>query len=372
MKEGFRCLFLILLLFIPIFAYVGITYAQNLNFDSQKDPYVYWTGIDPSSSVYIGWESLETESSHVWIGTNPTSLTLNYSNSNPVSLHIATLTHLSPNQIYYYRVGPSISSWSSIGQFRTASISANDNSSNSFNCTFISDTHEGLGFGHYDKIAEVFASDSFATDFLVDVGDICDDEEGQPRWNQYFKLTNLYSHKFPFIPVLGNNDDQSDSQFYEYFASDALKIASINSPHYYYAFNNSQTQFINLDYHENINQTAWINATLTAGQNQAFRILSVHKMTNWVYDLIAYWNITAVFCGHYHHYERYSHDGVPIFQLGGGGALMSISYSPRPNSAAVSLQPCYTQLFFDDSTLQIETRALDNTMVDSIKLGGTF
>jgi phosphodiesterase/alkaline phosphatase D-like protein len=62
------------------------------------------TPVAGGSSAAIAWNTDELATSRVDYGTSPASLTLTTSNASPVSVHGLTLTGLTPETAYYYRV----------------------------------------------------------------------------------------------------------------------------------------------------------------------------------------------------------------------------------------------------------------------------
>lgn len=227
------------------------------------------------------------------------------------------------------------------------------------NCTFISDTQEAQGIGFEQALAKLFGKSTFQTGFLSIIGDLVNEGKDSKEWNNFFNDAKPYTNKVGFIPIRGNNDNYiQNSNFQKYFG-----MANATNQ-YYYSFNYSSAQFFVLDMYESSTQTEWLNNTLLNSQEMPFRIFLVHKMQTWIENFLLQYNISYVLSGHYHHYERYTIGNTTILQLGSGGGLMDLTYNPRSTSQFAAIEPCFTQLTINTTTILATTYTLNNEILD--------
>jgi hypothetical protein len=91
--------------------------AVTIVLDQDTAPQISAVTVRPisNSSMTVTWTTDEASNSRVDYGTSPTQLTRTASNASPVTAHSITLTALTPNTTYYYRV-------SSTDEFNNTSI----------------------------------------------------------------------------------------------------------------------------------------------------------------------------------------------------------------------------------------------------------
>lgn len=366
---------IIIVAFSPFLTYAGFIFYENVNYDLEKNPYTHWAGLEPSSQIYISWETNDETPSNIWLGTDPTNIALIYQNSSITQFHRILITGLIPDTIYYYKAGFNTPAGDAIyigplNTFRTAPVSYRP-----YNFTVISDTQSVFGSGYYDQLARRFGQPDFDTEFLSIVGDLIDIGTFQYEWNRFFKETAPYASKFSLLPTIGNHDGRTEDTLYRKY------IGVSHSPDdFYFAFNYSNTLFVSAEYSDFggmpddllKKQISWINETLINGQSMKWRILLVHRVEEWVEPFFDGYNVSLVFCGHYHHYDRYTEKGTPIMQLGSGGSIQDLYYSERNSSQQVLVQPSYTTVAIDDTKIDVKTFSTHDLLLDSFVIGGTI
>ncbi|NMC05801.1 MAG: hypothetical protein GYA24_11345, partial [Candidatus Lokiarchaeota archaeon] len=152
--RSIRNLFLTLALLTPVVGYLLISDGLQASAPMDKKPWVHWNGLDPSTDVYITWETAATLPSYVSYGTDQASLTSHVANSSGDTLHRFHLTGLTPNTRYYYRASHDNATAYAIGTFMTAPTPA---SPADFNFAILSDTQAWMGTGHYERLARAMS-----------------------------------------------------------------------------------------------------------------------------------------------------------------------------------------------------------------------
>ncbi|MHA1393978.1 MAG: fibronectin type III domain-containing protein, partial [Promethearchaeota archaeon] len=232
-------IFLMLLTLSCTLGYILYGYIIENNLTIDKQPFVFWAGLDPHTELYVEWETSEKTGTFIEYGLNSFNFSYSFYNSTKTTLHKVKLSNLTADTRYYYRVkaSPTSSTYlSDIRTFKTAPLESNN--SEEFNFTCISDTQELLGIGFYNTLARAIKK-SGDTDFLVNAGDLTQVAEDQNLWNYYF-YESCYLDRIPLVPCPGNHDsiDNHDSKYIKYFGITA------NERDTFYAFNWSNAQII--------------------------------------------------------------------------------------------------------------------------------
>jgi hypothetical protein len=94
-------------------------------------------------------------------------------------------------------------------------------------------------------------------------------------------------------------------------------------------------------------------------------------MLQTVAPLMTEYNVTAVFNGHDHHYERGDIGGVTYVLLGsGGGAQDPILTARADTDVYVSGVPCFSRIYVTETSARLVTTAIDGTVLDDAIIGG--
>jgi len=392
----FRNFGLTLLLITPIFAYVGISSLREISLSNDKYPFTFWNGKDPKTEIVIVWETVENESSAVWLGKSSDNLNLIYDgDAGGVQLHRVELSGLEPGTQYYYRVGVASTPPNYIGNinsFKTAPNSENTE----FKFALIGDSQQIFGIGAHERIAQtVGALEDLA--FVGTLGDIAQESDHQGNWNQYLMEAQAFMSGTAYAPLMGNHDGwygekYSENKYKKYFgfATDPI-YADDKHTLFNYTFSYSNTQFIiaeiakgddeKLDRSRNINHDKWLNATLAASQDKTFRILMLHRqvfatdafntdLINRIVPIAEKYKVSMVIYGHFHHYERFLYDNVTyLLQACGGVMPTDTGINPTtPYTKAFSMGAFYTHFAINTTHIVARTLTPDNDLIDMFAL----
>jgi predicted phosphodiesterase len=255
----------------------------------------------------------------------------------------ATIDRLTPSSRYRYRVDAAGRSWS--GEFATAPEVGADVP---FSFIVVGDTRGGVDA--HRRVIERIAQE--VPDFVLGTGDMVDDGYRQDQWQQFFDVESPVLRDNVYFPAVGNHDRQGRGRTADSYR--AYFSVPDNGDERYYGFSYAAARFLVLDSNEYSfalsDQTAWLERELIAArQDSAVRhvfvvmhhppfSISLHGGSRELRErwtpLFEKYQVTAVFSGHDHVYERAEHDGIRYFVSGGGGAPL---YPRRPHPSPVDL-----------------------------------
>jgi predicted phosphodiesterase len=257
----------------------------------------------------------------------------------------ATLSDLQPATRYRYRVEAAGGTWD--GEFATAPPIGKDVP---FSFVVMGDTRNGTE--QHRRVIERMSQE--VPDFVLGTGDMVDEGWRQDQWQQFFDVENQLLRDNVFFPAVGNHDRQGRGQTADTYRSFFSVPENGGDTERYYGFTYATSRFLVLDSNEYsfalTDQTAWLERELVAARGDtAIRhvfivmhhppfSISLHGghaalRDRWT-PLFEKYQVTAVFSGHDHVYERAEHNGVHYFVSGGGGAPL---YPKRPISAKADL-----------------------------------
>jgi 3',5'-cyclic AMP phosphodiesterase CpdA len=192
-------------------------------------------------------------------------------------------------------------------------------------------------------------------DFVLGTGDMVDDGYNQDQWQQFFDVENQLLRDNVYFPAVGNHDRQGRGRTADSYRAFFSVPDNGGDTERYYAFSYAAARFLVLDSNEYsfalTDQTAWLERELIAArQDPAVRhvfvvmhhppfSISLHGGTRdlrerWT-PLFEKYQVSAVFSGHDHVYERAEHNGLRYFVSGGGGAPL---YPRRPHPSPIDLE----------------------------------
>jgi calcineurin-like phosphoesterase family protein len=257
-----------------------------------------------------------------------------------------TLDHLTPSSRYRYRVDAAGHSWT--GEFATAPEVGADVP---FSFIVMGDTRNGIDA--HRRVIERMAQE--VPDFVLGTGDMVDDGYRQDQWQQFFDVETPMLRDNVFFPAVGNHDRQGRGRTADSYRLYFSVPDNGGDTSRYYGFSYAAARFLVLDSNEYSyalsDQTAWLERELIAArQDPAIRhvfavmhhppfSISLHGgnrdlRERWA-PLFEKYQVTAVFSGHDHVYERAEHNGIRYFVSGGGGAPL---YPRRPHPNPVDLE----------------------------------
>ena len=126
-------------------------------------------------------------------------------------------------------------------------------------------------------------------------------------------------------------------------------------------------------------QDLWINETLAKGQAMDYRIMVFHRalyssygnddgLINRFMPILVHYNVSILFYGHEHGYERFYIQNRNLICLAGGGGLLSGYLSWQAGNQAMAVVPSFTKVTVDETGITITTLTPTMNVVDSIKL----
>lgn len=264
----------------------------------------------------------------------------------PARIGEATIDQLAPSSRYRYRVEATGRSWT--GEFATAPEIGVDAP---FSFIVMGDTRSGVDA--HRRVIERIAQE--VPDFVLGTGDMVDDGYRQDQWQQFFDIESPMLRDNVYFPAVGNHDRQGRGRTADSYRAYFSVPENGGDTERYYAFSYAAARFLVLDSNEYSfalsDQSAWLERELIAArQDPAIRhvfvvmhhppfSIALHGgnrdlRERWT-PLFETYQVTAVFSGHDHVYERAEHNAIRYFVSGGGGAPL---YPRRPHPSAVDLE----------------------------------
>jgi 3',5'-cyclic AMP phosphodiesterase CpdA len=243
----------------------------------------------------------------------------------------ATIDRLTPSSRYRYRVEVAGHGWT--GEFATAPEVGTDVP---FSFIVVGDTRSGVDA--HRRVVERIAQE--VPDFVLGTGDMVDDGYRQDEWQQFFEIESVLLRDNVYFPAVGNHDRQGRGRTADSYRAYFSVPDNGGDTERYYAFSYAAARFLVLDSNEYSfalsDQTAWLERELIAARqdpavHHVFAVMhhppfsvalhggSRDLRERWA-PLFEKYQVTAVFSGHDHVYERAEHNGIRYFVSGGGGA----------------------------------------------------
>ncbi len=286
---------------------IRLTFIHNFN-DSVV---ISWfTGLKASYPLVI-YSTNEDLSNNIIVKPNSKNISSTF-------VYTAELVDLLPNKTYFYQIRSDPYNKREILNFTTMPTNTDH-----FSFLVYGDSRtESNGKTQRDErknLAEkIMANFNDKIQFTVHTGDMVYDGLNQYQWNDYFNDTECLNLNKQGIYVEGNHElgQSADMKMY-----DNLPMRSnLTFDSRYYSFSYMDIGFIILvssPYaHDYAPQTEWLNQTLIQfSQENLVNFVFLHHpllhdarthvyfRENWK-PLIDKYNVSLIFCGHDHHYER--------------------------------------------------------------------
>jgi hypothetical protein len=288
---------------------------------------------------------------------------------------------LTPATRYHYRVTIGDAHWD--GEFATAPPLGADVP---FSFVVFGDTRNGVE-QHRRVLDRVVAE---APTFVLATGDMVDEGYNEDQWQAFFDVEEKLMKGTVLFPALGNHDRQGRGRTADTYRTYFAVPENGADPERYYAFTYASARFVVLDSNSNsfslTDQTAWLERELIAArQDPAIRHIfivmhhppfsvslhggAIDLRERWV-PLFEKYQVSAVFSGHDHVYERAEHDGIHYFVSGGGGAPL-YPRRPSPNpvdaEAVVAFERTQHYLRVNVTSDRVEVAAVrtDGTVIET-------
>jgi acid phosphatase type 7 len=347
-------------LWLALLLAVGCTEPHKIG------PYLQTVSQD---SATIAWETTDALDSRVEYG-----LTSGYgqsvSSADPVNLHEVTLTGLSPETLYHYRV----ISGSATGldhTFRTAVYETTP-----FKFAMLSDTQSDP-FVH-GAVANAILKENPA--LVLHAGDEVGEGTDYDSWRtEFFNPARNLMSQVPVYVAIGNHEGDSP-WFYYYHA--------YPEPEDCYAFRYGNSFFVMIDTNKDFSPGsplyAWIVETLSSPEAQSaqWRFVTHHhpaysegwnpcdydgdlEVREILVPLMETYGVDAVFNGHTHGYERGLLNGVAYVIAGGGGGTLDHFCQHWPHVVISRYIHHYVTVDIDGAAMTLKAHQLDGSVFDS-------
>jgi Icc-related predicted phosphoesterase len=372
MKSVIKSIILTLLLIVPTASIVSLEYIAYMNDDDNNGPWVTFF----ENKVCVSWERENVHSGIVKYGLDANNLSSEKTTDNPAKIQHVILEGLPANSTFFYEVYIEAIKIGQ-GSFRTSSGLRED-----FSFVVIADTQQSkITVGGYPKIAREIAKGDYR--FVAIVGDFAEKGTNKAHYNNFFRNSEQYLHKTALIPVLGNHDNHDQGPWFkQYFKNNDGRTQ------FCYSFNYNSIHFTILqftyayEYEFSEEQMNFIREDLSNAQNASYRIVMFHcpvlgagfynynqRLIQRLVPILKENNVTAVFSGHEHHYERSIYGNLTYFVVGTGGGIQDPGLTPLPESQIVSALPCYTVVSLNQTGLYFKTLTSYGKIIDEAKLG---
>lgn len=298
-----------------------MTITANFHLEVVKGPYCQ--NVTPTSIV-IMWETDAAEDSRVDFGTSAPDEDY-VADAATETIHELELTGLSADTRYYY------------------TVTSNGFTSDTYTFSTAPATERSFRFAAYGDVQRetpihgtvVQGIKSHDPEFVFHTGDMVDDGTVYAQWGpQFFNQAQALICSTAFMPVIGNHEDWGGSPLY------FKAFFSLPNNEEWYAYTYSNTRFIALnteaEFVEESSQYIWLESELQSAEftNATWHIIYFHRpaftaarhsdikedeVKTHLVPLFEQYDVDMVFNGHSHLYERYYHNGIHYFVIGGGG-----------------------------------------------------
>ena len=344
--------------------------------DFKKAPYILYPGNN--NEMLVMWQLNDTQSCQFSYGTDTTysSATLNTTEYNNDHQHKITLTGLTNNQKYYYRV--STSNTTKYGSFQSAMADT------AHDVTFFAYGDTRSNPGDHDNVAERIITDinqnSLSRTFIINSGDLFSNGNSNSSWdteffNQDYPNINYLLANLPYLAAMGNHEGQG-ILFEKYFP-----YPMFMNNRYYYSFDYGPVHITVLDQETNYTpgslQYNWIVNDLSS-TDKNWKIVVLHKpgwsaggghsnsgsVQNNLQPLFEQYGVSFVIAGHNHYYARAVVNGVEHVTTGGGGAPLYNPDNTFPNIVITDKSNHYCKLKITGNTLHFTVTRSNGTMIE--------
>lgn len=371
------------------------TITYRLKKFSLYQPWVLWTDA-PNQKVLISWTSAaEDQVEGIVYGTNSTNLIFTkFSSSFGVIRHL-NLSELESNTMYYYQLINSEQNLLTTNQFSFKTAPDPLNGTATF--IAISDTQQMLGPGYHYQVASAIGNYESEVDLILHAGDLVGNFALETDWNSFFETGAPYLSKSAFAPTFGNHDGgyqypegiSNSDTFLDYFPYTSDNINN----QIYYSLNFSYLHIAVLSFpygnpqEFTQQQINWLEDDLHNSAIFPFKIVMFHcpiyssgfyggnpNMVQ-LHTIFKANNVSLVFSGHDHHYERIIKDDITYIILGSGGAIQDPHEKVIEDSEFIAFGPSYVRGQVNSTSLQLLTFRTDHSILDrcviqNLYLGG--
>jgi predicted phosphodiesterase len=342
-----------------------LTPAQATGVQLVRGPYLQLVTPD---SIIVVWETdLPVEGSVVYGETD--AYGLRQDDPTAAKKHAVTLSGLKPYTTYFYRIETQNAPLSQGYSLRTAA--GPDQAA--FNFVVFGDTRTQYDI-HQSVVNRIV---EMKPDFVLHVGDLVGSGVSPYDWVDFFKIEQKLMAVAPLYPVLGNHESNSPLYFNAFYLPNNKR---------WYTFDYGNTRIIGLEidgFQETVDpqnqQFTWLEETL-ASNTQPWVFVFFHAPINTMLALEPNWldnilvplfekyNVSAVFAGHFHNYQRRVINGIIYVITGGGGApLYKVEWGSTPPLVYLSAYHAI-DISIDRKKLTAVVQQPDGTEIDHFTL----
>ena len=293
----------------------------------------------------------------------------------------ARLDKLQPASRYRYKVTVGDGTWE--GEFATAPPNGEDVP---FEFVVYGDSRNGVE--QHRRVIDRVAQE--VPDFVLGTGDMVDEGYRQDQWQQFFDIENRLLRDNVYFPALGNHDRQGRGRTADSYRAYFSVPENGGDTERYYAFTYATARILVLDSNAYsfalTDQTSWIERELIAARqdpavHHIFIVMhhppfsislhggNIDLRERWT-PLFEKYQVSAVFSGHDHVYERADHNGIHYFVSGGGGAPL---YPRRPKSNPIDIEAVkkfervlhYLRVNVSGNHLEVSAIRTDGTIIET-------
>jgi hypothetical protein len=299
----------------------------------------------------------------------------------PAHIVEARIDKLEPASRYRYKVIVGDDTWE--GELRTAPPDGKD-----VPFTFVVYGDSRNGVEQHRRVIDRVAQE--VPDFVLGTGDMVDEGFRQDQWQQFFDVENRLLRDNVYFPALGNHDRQGRGRTADTYRAYFSVPENGGDTERYYAFTYASARFLVLDSNAYsfalTDQTAWLERELIAARQDPnlrhiFVVMhhppfsislhggNIDLRDRWT-PLFEKYQVSAVFSGHDHVYERAEHNGVRYFVSGGGGAPL---YPKRANANPVDVDAVkkfervlhYLRVTVNGTRIEVTGVRTDGTVIET-------
>ncbi len=212
---------------------------------------------------------------------------------------------------------------------------------------------------------------------VFNTGDLVYDGNDEAGWNDFFnEIDPILKRGIPYYPVLGNHEQES-KQFFDRF--------DLPGNEQFYRVDIANFTFLVLDSNIAITtgseQYTWLTNELSK-PNMRSRFIAVllhHPLYSTgphggdttlraqLHPLFLKKNVTMIFSGHDHAYERLEADGLTYFVTGGGGAPLYSAQNSADEAFSKKFKKTYHYLLitFDNCTATVSAKDISGEKFDT-------
>ncbi len=336
----------------------------------RRGPYLSWQN-DPATTLTVSWQTETSGSSLVEYGPDA-GYGFSVSDAGLTRWHTLEITGLTESEPYHYDA-------SSSGGFTSGDLTFSTGASSGESFQFLV-----YGDSRTDSVAHQSVVNRMATESslaILHTGDLVQDGNSLPQWNTFFDITEDLIARVPFMPAIGNHENNA-AWYFDFFA---LPNAAAPANEQWYSFDIGCAHFVALStvttYSVGSSQYNWLVNDLAAASATAKWIfvyfhnppfssgshgsdLTVRSTLCPVFET---YGVDAVFTGHDHLYERSVYNDITYIVAGGGGApLYPPNQNPNPYQVYAEAIYHYCRVTVEPYSCLIEAVDVDGAVFDSV------